>query len=69
MVGAALAGEETTMATTYTVRPLGCTSWQDGIETIDEALASARDAREQGLHSVVIVDDVTGEIVPETEQE
>lgn len=48
---------------TYTVRPLGCTAWEDGITSLEAAQQSRREAVDAGLYRVVIVDDLTGEIV------
>lgn len=50
---------------TYTVRPLGCTAWEEGIKTLARARASAARARSAGLAQVVVVDDETGQIVEE----
>lgn len=52
-----------THSTTYTVRPLGCTSWEDGLQTIDDARRSREEAKSAGLRQVIIVEDDSGAIV------
>ena len=48
------------MNRTYTVRPLGMVAWAEGIETLDRAVAVAREVKQLGLGTLIIVDDETG---------
>lgn len=48
---------------TYTVRPLGSTSWAAGITDIKAAFEAKRAAEAAGLRNVAVIDDMTGEIV------
>jgi len=49
----------------YTVRPLGACAWASGVETVREARHLAEEARDVGLRDVVIIDELTHEIVEE----
>jgi len=56
------ANTTTANTTTFTVRPLGCTSWEEGLTSLEAAEASRVEAAQRGL-DCVIVNDTTGETV------
>ena len=52
---------------TYTVRPLGGCAWASGLTSLELAREARAEASSRGLRHVVIVDDQTGEVVPDEE--
>ena len=47
----------------YTVRPLGQCFWSQ-TRTLRQARLDAREARDAGLSGVVVIDNLTGRVIP-----
>lgn len=56
---------ETTKTTTYTVRPLGCCAWEEGLRSLYAAAWSLQAAHDRGLGGVRVIRDADLEDVTE----